>query len=100
MLDATFHRVALQTMMSSLAYSRGTAYLLEAKSATCHVHQRDNNCVRDTMPGLDAVTTPLIRHTCTKPPKAGELYAAGVDAHWFLGAALSLVRNAFLYCQG
>lgn len=37
MLDATFHRVALQTMMSSLAYSRGTAYLLEAKSATCHV---------------------------------------------------------------
>lgn len=36
-LDATFHRVALQAMMSSLAYLKGTAYLRENKPATCHV---------------------------------------------------------------
>lgn len=76
LLNATFHRVALQTVMSSLAYLRGTPYLRENRSATCHVDIKlgQRYCIWDTRPGLDAVNMPLIRHTCTKSPRAGEVY--------------------------
>lgn len=93
-LNATFHRVALQTVMSSLAYLRRTPYSRENRSATCHVDIKlgQRYCIWDTRPGLDAVNMPLIRHTCTNSPRSRRgVRSAGVDAHWLAWAPLCLL---------